>query len=92
MGVLVDSTSDIVKTTSWIIENLAYGLSEMGEGDFTVRSKNPSMYVQGWRPLYEAIHKIISGVTNLVIDTLGLICFLFLNILFYIQHKDKYYR
>ena len=68
MGVLADSTSDIVKTTSWIVEDLAYGLSEMGEGDFTVRSKNPSMYVQGWRPLYEAIHKIISGVTNLVID------------------------
>lgn len=68
MGVLADSTSEIVSTISCIVEDLSYGLSEMGAGNFKVKSKDPSMYVEGWKPLYEATHTILSGITKLVID------------------------
>lgn len=68
LGVLVGSLEEIVTTVNTIVQDLSMGLSEMAKGNFAVKSKHADLYVEDWKPLYEATYNIIMGVSNLVIE------------------------
>lgn len=68
VGVLVEALSEIVYTVDTIVQDLSMGLTEMSKGNFAVKSQHPDMYVENWKPLYDGIYAIITGVSNLVIE------------------------
>lgn len=63
MEVLSHSTDHIVQTIYLIIEDLKYGLMEMGKGNFKADSKNPHLYVGGFEELAVSMYKILNQLS-----------------------------
>lgn len=63
---LSDATGQIVYTMSGVVKDLSYGLKEMSEGNFTVKSQAVDLYVGGLHPLYTSLKDVIMRVSELL--------------------------
>lgn len=67
-GVLAKSTTSIVEGLSNVIGDISHSLSEMAKGDFTVKSKDKTLYIGDFKPLFDSTTSIIKGVSELLTD------------------------
>lgn len=62
--VLADATKEIVHSIVGIIDDLSYGLREMGDGNFNIESKVPQLYVGDFHELMDSLVQIIRNLTD----------------------------
>lgn len=63
-GMLADGTEKIVNTMKGMIGDLSYGLSEVSNGNFTVKSESEDLYVGDFRPLIDSVKLIIEKLSS----------------------------
>lgn len=63
-GMLASGTNVIVSTMKGIIQDLSYGLEEMGKGNFTVESKARQLYVGDFKPLLISLGNIATQLSD----------------------------
>lgn len=66
IGVLSDATAEICSALKIMVEDLHYGLCEMGNGNFAVESKHPEVYIGELMPLVDGMKGVALGVSSLV--------------------------
>lgn len=66
IGVLLNSTHEIIETISGIISDLTSGLETVQKGDFTVRSKKQHLYIRDFQPLAAALVGVIENMSNVL--------------------------
>lgn len=65
---LADATRTIVTTMDGIVSDVSYGLSEMANGNFAVESNAQELYVGNFRPIHDAIAKIINQLSHTLLQ------------------------
>ncbi len=63
LGSLSNSMRNMTTMIKEIINDISFGLTELGNGNFTVESKAQEHYIGDFKPLLESIHKIITNLT-----------------------------
>jgi len=66
IGDLASATGEICGFLHTIVNDLNYGLCEMGKGNFAVESKHPDAYVGEMSVLFDGVLGIITGVSSLI--------------------------
>lgn len=64
LGSLSDSIRSLIKTFRGIIEDMGHGLSNLGNGDFTVDSNAKELYVGDFRQLLVSMYQIIDSLSS----------------------------
>lgn len=64
IGLLSNSFKSMSYTLKSIIEDIIYGLESMSNGDFTVDSKFPNLYVGDYNPIIESMYKTIQKMSH----------------------------
>jgi len=64
LGNLSNSMRNMTTMIKEIINDVSFGLTELGNGNFTVDSKAQEYYKGDFKPLLESIYKIITNLTN----------------------------
>jgi len=67
LGKLADSMRSTLKFLRDVIGDIDFLLTELSNGDFTVKSKNVDMYVGDYKSMLESVRKLKNNLT----DTLG---------------------
>ena len=62
--VLADATRDIVADFNTIINDQSYMLGEIAQGNFDIESQNEAAYKGDFRPLLDALNKIVIDLTD----------------------------
>ena len=68
LGALADNMRSLVHTIRDIITDVEYQLASMGEGNFTVTSRNPDVYVGSFARLRTAMSKLTHAVSDTMIQ------------------------
>lgn len=66
IGVLVNSTQEIINTVSGIINDLTGGFEALKRGDFTVRSQAQDLYIRDFNPLAIALVEVIEDIADVL--------------------------
>ncbi len=65
-GMLAESTGIIVNNIGGMLEDLIYGLQELGAGNFTAQSKRPELYVNDFLPIAQALVGILQQMSHVM--------------------------
>ncbi len=65
-GILAQAFKNMANNFTSIVEDLTYGLNGMSNGDFTVNSKAPELYVGGFAPLSQSMYKMSSSISETI--------------------------
>ena len=68
LGQLADNMRSMTQTVKDIIEDIEYQLSEMGQGNLNVRSRNVSMYVGSFSRISDAMTALSTTFKNIIED------------------------
>ena len=68
LGQLADNMRSMTQTFKDIIEDIEYQLSEMGQGNLNVRSRNVSMYVGSFSRISDAMTALSNAFKNIIED------------------------
>ncbi|MBQ7681240.1 MAG: MCP four helix bundle domain-containing protein [Oscillibacter sp.] len=68
LGQLADNMRSMTQTFKDIIEDIEYQLSEMGQGNLNVRSRNVSMYVGSFSRISDAMTELSTAFKNIIDD------------------------
>lgn len=63
LGNLSESMRNLCKMISMIIKDMSYGLEAFSNGDFTVKSSTPEVYIGDFQPLGLSMYKIMEEFT-----------------------------
>lgn len=66
LGNLSDSMRSMIHTFRGIIDDMIYGLSSLGNGDFTVESKAGELYVGDFQQLLNSMNQIIERLSQTI--------------------------
>lgn len=64
IGILADSTKNIVDSMNIIIKDIGYLMSQMSRGNFAAQSRNPERYIGDFSSLMESINKLNSRLSE----------------------------
>lgn len=68
IGALADNLRAAIARLKLIVEDLTFGLSEFGKGNFNIESEHVSEYVGSYRNLVEGLVSLIQGFSNTMIN------------------------
>lgn len=67
-GELAEEVRTLLNIVIGIIQDLDFILSELGKGDFTIKSRNKELYIGDFENLYASIEKITSQLSSTLLE------------------------
>lgn len=67
-GELAEEVRTLLNIVIGIIQDLDFILSELGKGDFTIKSRNKELYIGDFANLYASIEKITSQLSSTLLE------------------------
>lgn len=64
LGILSDSIRSLIHTFRGIIDDMSFGLERMSNGDFTVESKAPKLYVGDFQKMLTSMYQILEKLSQ----------------------------